>query len=75
MARRVGKRDPQRRPLARKVHETADQVAEQDPGPPAQSTQVQHRNSDARGRPEGTHPTRQQERFAALGSDVVAAGD
>jgi hypothetical protein len=75
MTGRVGERDPQRLPLAREVHNRADQVPEQDPGPPAQATQVQHRNSDTGGRPEGTHAAGQQEDLAALGSDVVAAGD
>jgi hypothetical protein len=75
MAGRVGKRDPHRLPGAREIHDRAEEVPEQDPGPPAQPTQVQQGNSHAGGRPEGTDPAGQQQRLAALGGDIVAGGD
>jgi hypothetical protein len=71
VARRLGERGPQRQ--QREL--PGEQVPEQDPGPPAQATQVQHRDAHPGGRPEGTRRARQQERLAALGGGVVADSD
>ena len=66
---------PRRHSDRQHVPNQAAEIPEQNPRPPAQPAEMQHRDRQAAGRPERARRARKQESLPALGKGVAASSD